>query len=70
MRADDQPARLVDDGPGTGDDIDAELSDDEIYPTAQEASVRVVEVPPGATDRDIDSYTGEPVGNSNSLTVR
>ena len=56
---DDQPALVIDDEPETGDDIDAELSDDEIYPAAEEAAVRVVEKPPGAVDRDIDTYTGE-----------
>ena len=40
---------------------DAELSDDEIYPDAEEAAVHIVEEPPGTVDRDIDSYTGEPV---------
>jgi hypothetical protein len=37
VRPDDQPARLVDDEPETGDAIE----------------------PPGAVDRDINSYTGE-----------
>ena len=55
----DQPAVLIDDGPETGDDIDAELADDEVYPAAEEAAVHIVEEPPGAVDRDIDSYTGE-----------
>ena len=50
---------LIDDEPETGEDIDAELSDDEIYPAAEEAAVRVVEKPPGPVDRDIDSYTGK-----------
>jgi hypothetical protein len=59
VRPDDQPALVIDDGPETGDDIDAELSDDEAYPSAEEAAVHIVEEPPGAVDRDIDSYTGE-----------
>jgi hypothetical protein len=50
---------LVDDEPETGDDIDAELSDDEVYPAAEEAAVHVVKKPPGAVDRDIDSYQRE-----------
>lgn len=58
VRPDDQPALLIDDEPETGDEIDAELSDDEIYSAAEEAAVRIVEKPPGAVDRDIDSYTG------------
>jgi len=36
-RADDQPALLIDDQPETGDEIDAELSDDEVFPSAEEA---------------------------------
>ena len=59
LRPEDQPALLIDDGPETGDDIDAELADDEVYPAAEEAAVHIVEEPPGAVDRDIDSYTGE-----------
>jgi hypothetical protein len=59
VRPDDKPALLIDDEAETGDDIDAELSNDEIYPAAEEAAVHVVEKPPGAVDRDTDSYTGE-----------
>src|SRR5438309_11410089 len=59
VRADDQPALVIDDQPETGNDIDAQLSDDEAYPAAEEAAVQVVEEPPGAVDRDPDSYTGE-----------
>jgi hypothetical protein len=59
VRADDQPALLIDDQPETGDDINAELSDDEVFPAAEEAAVHVVEEPPGAVDRDVDSYTSE-----------
>jgi hypothetical protein len=58
---DDRPALLIDDEPETGDEIDAELSDDEVYPAAEEAAVHVVEEPPGAVDRDVDSYTGEKI---------
>ena len=32
------------------------------YPTAEEAAMHVVDKAPGAVDRDIDSYTREPVG--------
>ena len=59
VRPDDQPALLVDDEPETGDDIEAELSADEIYPPAEEAAVHIVDELPGAVDRDVDSYTGE-----------
>jgi hypothetical protein len=61
VRPDDKPALLIDDEAETGDDIDAELSNDEIYPAAEEAAVHVVEAPPGAVDRDTDSYTGEKI---------
>jgi hypothetical protein len=61
VRPDDKPALLVDDEAETGDAIDAELSKDEIYPAAEEAAVHVVEEPPGAVDRDTDSYTGEKI---------
>jgi hypothetical protein len=61
LRPDDEPALLIDDEPETGDEIGAELSHEEIYPAAEEAAVRVVEEPPGAVDRDIDSYTGEKI---------
>jgi hypothetical protein len=59
VRPDDQPALLVDDEPATGDDTDAELNNDEVYPTAEEAAVHVVDEPPGAVDRHTDSYTGD-----------
>jgi hypothetical protein len=52
---------VIDNESETGDDIEAELSTDEIYPAAEEAAVHVVEEPPGAVDRDTDSYTGEKI---------
>ena len=39
----------------------AETKDDAVYPAAEEAAVRIVEEPPGAVDRDTDSYTGEKI---------
>jgi hypothetical protein len=62
IRPDDRPELLVDDQPETGDAIDAELAetkDDAVFPAAEEAAVHIVEEPPGAVDRDTDSYTGE-----------
>ena len=50
---------LLIDEPETADEIDAELTDDEIHPAAEEAAERVVEEPSGAVERDIDSTTGE-----------
>jgi len=41
VRADDDPVLLIDDEPETGDEIDAELADDEVYPSAEEATVRI-----------------------------
>ena len=61
MRSDDHPALLIDNESETGNDVDAELSGDELYPPAEEAAVHVVEEPPGAVDHDTDSYTGEKV---------
>ena len=64
IRPDDRSELLVDDQPETGDAIDAELAetkDDAVYPAAEEAAVRIVEEPPGAVDRDTDSYTGEKI---------
>jgi hypothetical protein len=59
IRPDDQPALLIDEEPETSDGIDAELSNDEVFLAAEEAAVHIVEEPPGAVDRDTDSYTGE-----------
>jgi hypothetical protein len=61
VHPDDKPALVIDDEPESGNDIDAELADDEVYPSAEEAAVHVVEEPPGAVDRDTDSYTGEKI---------
>jgi len=61
VRPDDQPALVIDLQPETGNSIDAELSEDEAYPAAEEAAVHVLEEPPGAVDRDTDSYTGEKI---------
>ena len=64
VRPDDQPTLVIDLQPETGNDIDAELAetkDDAVYPAAEEAAVRIVEEPPGAVDRDTDSYTGEKI---------
>src|SRR3979411_2002050 len=35
IRPDDRPALVIGDEPETGDDIDAELADDEVYPAAE-----------------------------------
>jgi len=59
--SDYHPALLIDNESETGHDIHAELSHDEIYPPAEEAAVHVVEEPPGAVNRDVDSYRGEKI---------
>src|SRR3989440_3801117 len=43
VRPDDHPALLIDNESETGDDIDAGLSHDEIYPSAEEAAVHISE---------------------------
>ena len=39
----------------------AETKDDAVFPAAEEAAVHIVEEPPGAVDRETDSYTGEKI---------
>src|SRR2546421_11043023 len=61
VRADEREVRLIDDQPETGSDLRSELGDEGGYPSAEDAAVHVTDNPPGAVDRKIDSYTGEPV---------
>ena len=61
VRADVEEVRLLDESAeGEGDEI-SELGDEGGYPSAEEAAVHITRRPPGAVDRDIDSYTGDPV---------
>ena len=59
VRADKDEVRLVDDeSEDGGGELRSELGDD---PSAEEAAMHVVKEAPGAVDRKIDSYTGDPV---------
>ena len=62
IRSADQPeVRLLDEEAETGSNIASELGDEGGYPSAEEAAMRITREPPGAVDKEIDSYTGEPV---------
>lgn len=61
VRADRREVRLIDDEPETGDDFDAELGDEGGYPSAEEAALHITRELPGGVDKEIDSYTGDPV---------
>jgi len=61
VRADVEEVRLLDEeAEGEGDEI-SELGDEGGYPSAEEAAMHIVEDAPGAVDKKIDSYTGDPV---------
>jgi len=59
--ADDQEVRLVDDENDAQGDERSELGDEGGYPSAEDAAVHVSDKALGAVDKDIDSYTGDPV---------
>jgi hypothetical protein len=59
--ADDQEVRLIDDESETGSDLRSEVGDEGGYPSAEEAAMHISDNVPGGVDKDIDSYTGEPV---------
>jgi len=62
VRADVEEVRLVDDeSEDGGGELRSELGDEGGYPSAEEAAMHVVKEAPGAVDRKIDSYTGDPV---------
>ena len=61
VRADVEEVRLLDDDTEAGGDELTELGDEGGYPSAEEAAVRITRDPPGAVDKGIDSYTGDPV---------
>ena len=43
------------------DELRSEFGDEGGYPSAEEAAMHVVKEAPGAVNRKIDSYTGDPV---------
>src|SRR5438105_2318747 len=62
VRADRDEVRLLDDeSDDGGGELRSELGDEGGYPSAEEAAMHVVKEAPGAVNRKIDSYTGDPV---------
>src|SRR3984893_2110122 len=53
--------RLVDDESEDGGELRSEKGDEGGYPSAEEAAMHIVDNAPGAVDKKIDSYTGDPV---------
>jgi hypothetical protein len=54
--------RLIDDeSEDGGGELRSELGDEGGYPSAEDAAMHVVDEAPGAVNRKIDSYTGDPV---------
>jgi hypothetical protein len=62
ISADVDEVRLIDDeSEDGGGELRSELGDEGGYPSAEEAAMHVVKEAPGAVNRKIDSYTGDPV---------
>lgn len=62
VRPDSEEVRLIDDeSEDGGGELRSESGDEGGYPSAEEAAITVRDKAPGAVDREIDSYTGEPV---------
>jgi hypothetical protein len=68
VTADVEEVRLLDDESDDGGEPDAgggelrsELGDEGGYPSAEEAAMHLVKEAPGAVNRKIDSYTGDPI---------
>jgi hypothetical protein len=62
VKADVDEVRLLDDeSEDGGAELRSEKGDEGGYPSAEEAAMHVVDDAPGAVDRKIDSYTGDPV---------
>jgi len=62
IRADAAEVRLVDDeSEDGGGELRSEFGDGGGYPSAEDAAMHVVREAPGAVNRKIDSYTGDPV---------
>ena len=51
---------MIDDESATGD-LEAELGDEGGYPSAEDGAMHITKEVPGGVDKDIDSYTGDPV---------
>jgi hypothetical protein len=62
IRPDTEQIRLIDDQAEVGGgELRSEPGDEGGYPSAEDAAMHVVDEAPGAVDRKLDSYTGEPV---------
>ncbi len=62
VTADVEEVRLLDDEfEDGGGELRSEFGDEGGYPSAEEAAMHVVDEAPGAVDKKIDSYTGDPV---------
>jgi len=62
VSADVEEVRLIDDeSEDGGGELRSEKGDEGGYPSAEEAAMHIVDNAPGAVDRKIDSYTGDPV---------
>jgi hypothetical protein len=61
VRPDAEEVRLLDDeSEDGGGELRSEPGDEGGYPSAEEAAMHVVKEAPGAVNRKIDSYTGDP----------
>lgn len=61
IRPDQQEVRLIDDESEDGGELRSELGDEGGYPSAEDSAMHIVDEAPGAVDKKIDSYTGDPV---------
>jgi hypothetical protein len=62
ITADVDEVRLIDDEfEDGGGELRSEKGDEGGYPSAEEAAMHIVDNAPGAVDKKIDSYTGDPV---------
>jgi hypothetical protein len=62
VKADVDEVRLLDDDfEDGGGELRSEQGDEGGYPSAEEAAMHIVEEAPGAVNKKIDSYTGDPV---------
>lgn len=61
LSADVEEVRLIDDESEDGGELRSEKGDEGGYPSAEEAAMHVVDEAPGAVNKKIDSYTGDPV---------
>jgi hypothetical protein len=62
VKADQEEVRLLDDEfEDGGGELRSEKGDEGGYPSAEEAAMHVVDDAPGAVNKKVDSYTGDPV---------